>query len=675
MLLRNCFLFLFLLFSSIAHACLEQKVTLNCHPCSIEQVFESLDKQVSCSFSYNPSQFDLNQSVTGDFDGLPLNQVLNDVFEGKIITKSRGRHLLIESKKPLQKTSSKQKYIIEGIVKNARTGEVIQQATIYTVGDHYSALSDENGYYKIELSTQESQLGLSYSKQNYFDTILIVQPAESSFKQNVLLAPRDLPLEKMSRRGASIPMEDNTVEMLPMVRFLVPEKQRTSALNLEFLEKIPVQLSLLPSIGTNRLTSGHSENSISLNLISGYNAGLDGVEVGSTVNIIRQNAHGLQLGGVGNIVGGRVVGLQAGGVFNNVRGSVKGIQAAGVYNMVMDTVSGVQAAGVYNIVMDSVRGIQVAGVFNNTSGSVDGLQAAGVYNMTADSSHGAQAAGVFNIQNGSYSGGQLAGVFNMSNGKLKGLQAAGVYNQADESIGAQIAGVLNYSGDVKGAQISGAYNRAKDVNGIQIGGVLNKGHNVKYQLSGLVNVAKEVTGTQIGVLNFADSAGISFGLISFSKKGYHHLDVYADEVHFANLAFRTGAEQFHNILKVGYGSYYGIQLFSYGYGLGTTIHTKYPKLDFNIEASARQLLHLSNRQQPMNLDIATDLNFTYRLGPIALLFGPSLHLLLRNGQLQNLDFSDGPALGVQNGYPPIYNEHTGGTTYNMWAGLRLGVRI
>ncbi len=634
---------LLLAFNTQLIACLDAVVELKCTPCSVEKALEQLDAQVDCSFSYNPSQFNLDELINGSYSGIDLEEALKAILGNSLEVSKRGRHLLLESDQSSKKTGGKQKYIIEGIIKNARTGQVIQRATVYTVGDHYSALSDENGYYRIELASPKEQLGISYSKQSYFDTILIVQPAEEGFRQNVSLSPRDQPLERMNPRTVTIPEDREEVEMLPMVRFLVPETQRSRAINLDFIEEIPLQFSLLPSIGTNRLTSGHSENRFSVNLIAGYNAGLQGLEAGSGVNIIRQDAKGVQTAGIGNIVGGEVSGVQAAGIFNNVRGTVKGLQAAGVYNIVLDTMKGVQASGVFNVLQGKISGAQFGGVFNLASEDMEGLQAAGVFNITR--------------------------------GEVIYAQTAGLFNTAGSVTGGQIAGFLNASGDVKGSQVSGFMNTGGNVSGIQIGGFLNAARDASFQISGFMNFAKTVTGAQVGVINFADSAATAIGLFSYSKKGYHHLDVYADEVHYANVAFRTGTAGFHNIVKAGFGSYYGITLMSYGYGLGTTIPTKSERIDLNVEASGRQIFHLENLEHPMNLDLAADVNFAIKTGPVRILLGPSLHLLIRNGQIQNLDPENGPILEIQNGFPLIFDLHKGTVSYNLWPGFRLGIRV
>src|SRR5690606_21412119 len=105
--------------------------------------------------------------------------------------------------------------------------------------------------------------------------------------------------------------------------------------------------------------------------------------------------------------------------------------------------------------------------------------------------------------------------------------------------GAQVAGFANVAtSTLNGAQVSGFANVTEDVNGAQ--------------LASFVNVARDVKGTQIGLFNYARSVrGVPVGLISVVAKGYHKLEVSADEIFYLNLAFPTGVPHFYNIVTVG----------------------------------------------------------------------------------------------------------------------------
>ena len=93
--------------------------------------------------------------------------------------------------------------------------------------------------------------------------------------------------------------------------------------------------------------------------------------------------------------------------------------------------------------------------------------------------------------------------------------------------------------DYRGSQIAAMTNFATaKLSGSQISAFYNHGRNVR--------------GTQIGLFNYADTlGGVPIGLISFVKTGYHKLEISADEIFHANLAFRTGVSKFYNILSAG----------------------------------------------------------------------------------------------------------------------------
>src|SRR5690606_10464520 len=134
--------------------------------------------------------------------------------------------------------------------------------------------------------------------------------------------------------------------------------------------------------------------------------------------------------------------------------------------------------------------------------------------------------------------------------------------------------------------------------------------------------AKDVSGSQIGFLNIADSIqGVPIGFLSFVAKGYHTLELGADEVIPVNISFRTGVRAFYNIISVG------VRLentdsvtWSFGYGVGTSPRIL-KKLYLNIEATANQInkgnveaLNVVNRIYA-GLDFQVARKFAVYVGP------------------------------------------------------------
>ena len=153
---------------------------------------------------------------------------------------------------------------------------------------------------------------------------------------------------------------------IPLLDFLVPEEQLSLASNVKsVLMHFPIQISLVPAIGTNRLLSGAMENHFSLNVLGGYANGVRGAEIGGLFNIDRENVIGFQAAGLTNLIGANVKGLQAGGLFNHVGGSVAGFQIGGFFNKAR-RVDGVQI-GLVNMA-DTIGGAQIGLININKTG-------------------------------------------------------------------------------------------------------------------------------------------------------------------------------------------------------------------------------------------------------------------------------------------------------------------
>jgi hypothetical protein len=170
------------------------------------------------------------------------------------------------------------------------------------------------------------------------------------------------------------------VELTPWGRFLLSSRLRMHSINLSnFFVVRSVQFSLVPGLSTNGPLNSQIENKFSVNILGGYSAGLDGVELGGLFNIDQKNVTGFQAAGIVNIAGHRVTGMQAAGIGNVDLDSIKGAQAAGIFNSATSVI-GAQAAGIFNF-SKPVNGIQAAGIFNSAS-TVKGAQLAGVFNST-----------------------------------------------------------------------------------------------------------------------------------------------------------------------------------------------------------------------------------------------------------------------------------------------------
>lgn len=166
-------------------------------------------------------------------------------------------------------------------------------------------------------------------------------------------------------------------------------------------------------------------NKVSLNVLGGYAAGVDGFEAAGLFNVDRDTVAGVQVAGLANIVGHHLDGFQGAGLLNVVAGTGTGWQAAGLLNVATRPLDGVQTAGLFNY-----SGLAKGNSPNNAQDDDTATE-------TAPRRGTVQAAGLFNVAP-KVRGVQLAGLFNAA-GTVHGVQLAGLFNVADSVDGVSIA--------------------------------------------------------------------------------------------------------------------------------------------------------------------------------------------------------------------------------------------
>jgi hypothetical protein len=321
--------------------------------------------------------------------------------------------------------------------------------------------------------------------------------------------------------------------------------------------------------------------------------------------------------------------------------------------------------------------IPFVGTNRKISGSVRNDYSINLLGGFSGGTNKAELGGLFNINKGDVRSVQLAGWFNQVGGKVSGLQMAGLINANLDSVNAvQAAGLVNFTtGNVQGVQLAGLMNLAvKNIQGTQVSGLVNYTHRdvEGAQVSGILNVGRTVRGTQVGLFNYSDSiSGAPVGLISFVRKGYHQVEIGADEVLLLNLSLRTGTRKFYNMLFAGLrpeSADSTVWAFGYGFGFSPALGKK---TFLNIELSSEQLnkgnvaaLNLINR-----VYLGFDYQFAKKVGVFA---GPSL-----NWRVYDSSFSDHPELFTYTN-PKIISEFTypvESLAGQLWFGFRAGVRF
>ncbi len=436
--------------SSVAQNNLSKNLSLDVNRQRLDNVLEILSNKGDFYFSYSSGIVKKDSLVSLSVRNKTVKEILELLFNTTYEFRESGNYVIIR-KAPIRMTIVTSKgtveekvYAVNGYVYDEQSGAAIADASVYEKKLLAGALTNQEGFFKLKLkSSKASTATLTVSKEFYEDTSVVIEPRHNQQVtitmmpiereiDRIIISPEDYLLPDTVKTTADTSKtiiasaaDSAKVERTGMGRFLLSTKQKIQSINLrKFFTTRPFQVSLIPWVGSHGKLSGQVVNNFSLNILGGYTAGTNGVEIGGVFNIDKKE----------------VKFFQAAGVFNVVGGQVRGIQIAGVNNTVLDTVKAFQAAGVNNLVKGKFQGFQVAGVYNHVTDSMKGFQAAGVGNFVKNNVRGVQIAGVMNFSNKETKGAQVAGVINYTK-KLKGLQI-GLINIADTSEGFSV-GLIN----------------------------------------------------------------------------------------------------------------------------------------------------------------------------------------------------------------------------------------
>ncbi|MGV3706352.1 MAG: hypothetical protein ACO1NU_13335 [Arcticibacter sp.] len=257
--------------------------------------------------------------------------------------------------------SESNSYSISGIIVDERTGERLVNTSVYETEQLVSTLTDEHGYFKLKLkSANLAQVRLTASKVLYRDTSL-------NFLKTVEISRRT--------RAGNLYDSEKDVGNKEVGRFFTTAAQRLQSMNIQnFFASRPYQISLTPGVSSHGALSSQVVNKFSLNMVGGYTAGVDGLEIGGLFNINKRDTRYLQLAGIFNLVGGRVTGIQLAGVSNQALDTVKGVQVSGFINKADSQVSGLQVAALNNKAQ-VLKGVQIGlvNVVDRSEGTSIGL--------------------------------------------------------------------------------------------------------------------------------------------------------------------------------------------------------------------------------------------------------------------------------------------------------------
>jgi hypothetical protein len=326
----------------------------------IGRILDKISNNGNFHFAYNNQTIPADSIVSvsgyrGTIYNL-LNTLLGADYEfkevpGYIVLRHAPGRLSLTAE--VEEDQSKQ-FIIKGYVTDAYNHQQVKQVSIYEKNQLISTLTNEQGYFELKLSGYKGALALVASKENYRDTALYVL-------HNVSVNPTS------SKRAYKYYPEDEHQGKTEsrFSRFFSSSRQRIQNLNLGgFFAESPYQFSLTPGLSTHGMYNSQVINHFSYNLLGGYTAGIQGVEVAGLFNIDRKDVDGLQVAGLFNVVGGSVSGVQIAGLSNKSGDINDGFQLAGIMN-IAGKVKGVQLAGLVNIADSSDYPIGLVNIVKN----------------------------------------------------------------------------------------------------------------------------------------------------------------------------------------------------------------------------------------------------------------------------------------------------------------------
>ncbi|HWK98451.1 MAG TPA: carboxypeptidase-like regulatory domain-containing protein, partial [Parapedobacter sp.] len=312
----------------VAQPYLAREITVSSGSQRVGDLLDKVSRQQNFYFAYNSNAVDVDQRVNlqsyrGTLLGF-LEQLLGSAY---VFKESPGYVIIRYAPRLIDLTVSIEQrrgrpLVVEGRVRDASDGTAISQASIYERNVLASTLSGATGDFRLSFRRPNETIWLTVSKENYKDTTI------------ALLLPVEVGSKSVARRYWFFPENESSgLERTALGRFFTNSKQRIQRINLDgFFAYNAYQISLLPQISSQGLFNSQVVNQVSLNIIGGHTAGVNGVEVGGIFNVNQQDVRYFQTAGLFNLVGRKLEGVQIAGISNIVVGNVSGMQVSGVGN-------------------------------------------------------------------------------------------------------------------------------------------------------------------------------------------------------------------------------------------------------------------------------------------------------------------------------------------------------
>jgi hypothetical protein len=402
-----------------AQSLLSRNISIHIKNRPLGVMLKTMEERGKFYFSYNSNLLKADSLVSLDADNWTIKEALDRLLMRRFEYKEATDFIILRYA-PLQlnllseKTATEgEEFVINGFIVDEASGKRLPNASVYERNLLQSTLNDANGFFELKLKNTGMQVHLTISKELYKDTTITFL--------------RDVNITRVTGKSVlyyALNDDPEGIETTSLGKLFLSTRQKIQAANLKgLIANAPFQASAIPNVSTHGAMNGQIVNTVSLNAVGGYNAGVDGAEIGIIFNLDKGNVRSFQFAGAFNVVGGNVGGVQIAGLYNNVLGSVSGVQTSILHNSVKRNVSGVQLS-----------------LYNHVRGEVSGLQFAPVGNIANKNVSGIQVAALGNVAGSKFEGIQLGGLFNYAK-HLRGLQV-GLINIADTSRGFSV-GLIN----------------------------------------------------------------------------------------------------------------------------------------------------------------------------------------------------------------------------------------
>src|SRR5205085_1128066 len=143
---------------------------------------EILSNKGDFYFSYNSNILKRDSLVTLTVYNKTIKQVLDFLFSSEYEFKESGNYIIIR-RAPIKVSVLTNKaitadkiYTVSGYVLDDESGEKLSDVSIYEKRLLVSALTNQNGFFKIKLRSKNKTAELTVSKEFYEDTTIVVQP-------------------------------------------------------------------------------------------------------------------------------------------------------------------------------------------------------------------------------------------------------------------------------------------------------------------------------------------------------------------------------------------------------------------------------------------------------------------------------------------------------------------